>query len=618
MSQWSEAAMICVVAGFVAACSGGSGSSPAATVDTTPTTTVTSSNTTTNTTNTDQDGDTVQDSADLCPTVAGPVSNGGCPINANDADGDGTPNSSDQCPLVAGPSTNAGCPVTGNDADGDGIPDTTDHCGLQPGPVSNQGCPVSANDADGDDTLDSADKCLVVPGSVANDGCPVSPGDADGDGVPDTSDHCPYIPGPGTSDGCPLDTDNDGVPDDDDACDAIAGPVSNQGCPVSTTDSDGDTVPDSIDECPAQTGPASNNGCPLNSQQYRTPNDTIVTLTTDGSGHTSFVITVGSITYTGTYTTLNSGFDELRCTGTSQCRGYAIKIADNVIVFWWTDLNDPLKAVSLPTMAIVQGICPIQGANYNFVRLPSNTQKQAGWYPTNNGSGRDDMTVGGSDIAFNLRYVTFVPSFNGPALDDQYSCTNGIVHSAAGVSVSNSSSGLQIRDEGNGNGGSMGLLRPDQALAPASNPDFLQSHLGNRYFLGVQWNSTTGEVMALDGKYVSHGELTVVDTFTGNDNYQCKNTLGCVVSQVVNPATGVSRKTPFSRSFLSEFHDDNSPYVNYYGLFNITATHGTGAIAMNTVGHNGMYVLLEAVKGTAVGNQAGNAFNAVHLEYRKK
>jgi hypothetical protein len=250
--------------------------------------------------------------------------------------------------------------------------------------------------------------------------------------------------------------------------------------------------------------------------------------------------------------------------------------------------------------------------------LPSNTQKQVGWYPVDNGSGRDDMMVDGSNISFSLRYVTFVPSFNGPILDDKYSCTNGIVHSAAGVSVSNSSSGLQIRDDGNGNGGSLGLLRPEQALAPASNPDFLQSRLGNRYFLGVQWNSTTGEVMALDGKYLSHGELTVVDTFTGTDNYQCKNTLGCIVSQVVNPFTGVSKKTPFSRSFLSEFHDDNTPNVNYYGLFNITATHGTGAIAMNTVGHDGMYVLLEAVKGTAIGNQAGNAFNAVHLEYRKK
>ena len=613
MSQWSEAAMICMIAGVFAACSGGSGSSPAATVDTTPTTV-----TSLNSTNTDQDGDGVQDGTDLCPTVSGPSFNGGCPVSANDADGDGTPNSDDQCPLVVGPSTNGGCPVSGADSDEDGTPDTTDQCVLQPGPMSNQGCPVSANDADGDGTPDSTDKCILVPGSISNEGCPVSPTDADGDGVSNSTDHCPYVAGPANNNGCPADSDSDGVPDDDDACDSIPGPVSNQGCPVNTTDTDGDTVPDSSDECPTQAGPPSNNGCPVNSQQYRTPNDTVVTLTTDGSGHTTFVITVGQTTYTGTYTTLNSGFDELRCTGTPECRGFAIKIADNVIVFWWTELNDPLKALSTPTVAIVQGVCPAQGANYNFVRMPSNTQKQLGWYPVDNGSGRDDMSVDGSSIAFNLRYVTFVPTFNGPVLEGNYSCTNGIVHSAAGVSVSNSSSGLQIRDDGNGNGGSLGLLRPEQALAPVSNPEFLQSHLGNRYFLGVQWNSTTGEVMALDGKYISHGELVVVDTVTGNDNYQCKNTLGCIVSQVVNPFTGVSRKTPFSRSFLSEFHDDNSSNVNYHGLLNIAATHGNGAIAMNTVGHNGMYVLLEAVKGTAIGNQAGNAFNAVHLEYRKK
>lgn len=58
--------------------------------------------------------------------------------------------------------------------------------------------------------------------------------------------------------------------------------------------------------------------------------------------------------------------------------------------------------------------------------------------------------------------------------------------------------------------------------------------------------------------------------------------------------------------------------MNYYGLLNITAAQGTGAIAMNTVGQGGMYVLFEAVKGTAIGNQAGNDFNAVHLEYKKK
>ena len=609
MSQWGEAAMICIMAGLLAACSGGSGSSSETTADTTSHTVASN--------NTDQDGDGIEDSADLCPTVLGSSSNGGCPVSAGDADGDGTLDSSDQCPVVVGPSTNRGCPVPGTDVDGDGNPDTTDQCVFQPGPSSNQGCPVSPTDADGDGTPDATDKCVLVPGSLSNDGCPVSPTDADGDGVSDTTDSCPYIAAPGTSDGCPVDSDGDGVPSDDDACDTVPGPVSNQGCPVNTTDTDGDTVPDSTDQCPTQAGPSSNHGCPVNSEQYRTPNDTTVTLTTDASGDTTFVITVGATTYTGTYRTLNSGFDELRCTGTPECRGYAIKIADNVIVFWWTDLNDPLKATSLPMVAIVQGTCPIQGANYNFVRLPSDVQKQVGWYAVDNGSGRDDMMIDGSNISFNLRYVTFVPSFNGPILDDKYSCTNGIVHSAAGVSVSNSSSGLQVRDDGNGNGGSFGVLRPEQALAPASNPEFLQSRMGNRYFRGVQWNSTTGEVMPLDGKYLSHGELTVVDTVTGNDNYQCKDTLGCIVSQVVNPFTGVSRKTPLSRSFLSEFHDDNTSNVNYYGLFNIAATHGSGAMAMNSVGHDSMYVLLEAVKGAASVNQPGNVFNAVHLEYRK-
>ena len=64
MSQWGEAAMICIMAGLLAACSGGSGSipqrppaqrrlrSPAMTPI--------------------RMGDGLQDSADLCPTVLGP------------------------------------------------------------------------------------------------------------------------------------------------------------------------------------------------------------------------------------------------------------------------------------------------------------------------------------------------------------------------------------------------------------------------------------------------------------------------------------------------------------------------------------------------------------------
>ena len=73
MSQWGEAAMICIMAGLLAACSGGSGSSSETTADTTSHTVASN--------NTDQDGDGIEDSADLCPTVLGSSSNGGCPVS---------------------------------------------------------------------------------------------------------------------------------------------------------------------------------------------------------------------------------------------------------------------------------------------------------------------------------------------------------------------------------------------------------------------------------------------------------------------------------------------------------------------------------------------------------
>jgi hypothetical protein len=601
--HWRRMAFMVLIAGVLTACSGGSGSSP----------TGTKSGSNVISIGNDPDGDGVEGTADLCPTVYGPAFNAGCPVHPNDADGDGTEDSSDHCPLVVGPASNGGCPLDPNDADGDGTPDSSDNCPLQPGPLTNQGCPVSPDDADGDGTPDSIDMCPIVAGSITNQGCPVNPpNDADGDGIDDIYDSCPYVPGPGTTDGCPTDDDGDGIPNADDHCPSQPGPASNYGCPVDTSDPDGDGVVGPDDECPLQPGPASNHGCPLNSEEYRTPNNTIVKLTTDGSGNTSFEITIGSTTYTGSYKTLKSGFDEFRCTGTPACRGYAVKLTDNVIVFWFTDLTNPLVATSIPVVAVVQGDCPLNPAKHNFVRLPTDLQKTTGWLPGDNGSGLSIMNI---PLSFDLRNITFVPTYNGPWREDGFACMNGIIHSSAGTSVSNSSSGVQIRDDGPGAGGSLGLLRPIHSLGPLSNPGFLQSRLGNRYFRGVQWNNTTGEVQAIEGKYLQNGEMVEVDDITGNKPYECKDNLGCIVSKVVNPFTGVSQKKPFSRSFLSEF---NEPEVHYNGLFRFAGTHGTGAIALNPIGIKGSYVMFESAKGPSEGNTPGHSFNAVQIEYKKK
>lgn len=134
-----------------------------------------------------------------------------------DDDGDGVSNSKDMCPgTPAGVTVDEfGCPV---DSDNDGVADYLDKCPNTPAgaKVDSKGCPI---DSDNDGVADYLDKCPNTPAgeSVDANGCPL---DSDNDGVADNLDKCPGTPA-GVSvdkDGCPLDSDGDGVPDYRDKC----------------------------------------------------------------------------------------------------------------------------------------------------------------------------------------------------------------------------------------------------------------------------------------------------------------------------------------------------------------------------------------------------------------
>jgi OOP family OmpA-OmpF porin len=136
-----------------------------------------------------------------------------------------------------------------SDEDGDGVSDTDDLCPGTPSgvDVDGDGCPF---DDDGDGVYNYMDDCPDTPAGAAVDaaGCPT---DADGDGVFDGLDQCPDTPAGATvgADGCPTDADGDGVFDGIDTCpNTPAGAtVDESGCPM---DSDGDGVFDGIDKCP--------------------------------------------------------------------------------------------------------------------------------------------------------------------------------------------------------------------------------------------------------------------------------------------------------------------------------------------------------------------------------
>jgi OOP family OmpA-OmpF porin len=136
-----------------------------------------------------------------------------------------------------------------SDEDGDGVADTEDLCPGTPRGVAvdGDGCPF---DDDGDGVYNYMDNCPDTPAgaSVDANGCPT---DSDGDGVFDGLDQCPDTPSGATVDdnGCPTDSDTDGVFDGIDQCDntPVGAVVDATGCP---TDSDGDGVLDGIDQCP--------------------------------------------------------------------------------------------------------------------------------------------------------------------------------------------------------------------------------------------------------------------------------------------------------------------------------------------------------------------------------
>jgi len=210
---------------------------------------------------TDDDNDTVLDTADNCPLVA----------NADqlDTDGDLT---GDACDL---------------DDDDDGVADVDDNCRLdwnldQVNSDTDKFGDACDSDDDNDGVLDLApDNCRVVYNPSQSDSDADGVGDAcdndtDGDGVADDIDNCKTVKnadqkntdGDAQGDACDLDDDNDTIPDTTDNCplasnldqlntdqaSEVAGGATLPGVDilgdVCDPDDDGDGKLDGVDNCP--------------------------------------------------------------------------------------------------------------------------------------------------------------------------------------------------------------------------------------------------------------------------------------------------------------------------------------------------------------------------------
>ena len=228
----------------------------------------------------DEDGDGVEDAADLCPytEVGAEVNLEGCSQAQLDTDNDGVSNAEDECEGfddtidVDGDGIIDGCDTL-IDSDGDGISDAEDQC-----PGANDTIDVDADsiidcldaliDSDDDGVADADDLCpgeddtVDVDGDNVPDACDALI-DSDGDSVPDSEDVCPGyrddldIDADGIADGCDdlIDSDGDGVADYDDLCHGhddsinVDGDALPDGCDP-LIDSDDDGVADTDDICP--------------------------------------------------------------------------------------------------------------------------------------------------------------------------------------------------------------------------------------------------------------------------------------------------------------------------------------------------------------------------------
>ena len=210
----------------------------------------------------DSDGDTVDDSNDLC--YQGRTNWNSNP--QNDHDGDGCQDDTEDW-----------------DDDNDGVHDQSDTCNKGKKFWSTyQSNPITDNDHDGcrdldedddddnDGVLDQNDQCPTNRhgAEINSTGCEISFPDQDNDGIADSVDWCDDTSS-GLEvefNGCPYweDQDNDGIPDwDDDCADTIEGSeVGDDGCLI-LPDSDDDGIADVDDDCPNTTS-GSNvdlNGC---------------------------------------------------------------------------------------------------------------------------------------------------------------------------------------------------------------------------------------------------------------------------------------------------------------------------------------------------------------------
>ena len=273
-------------------------------------------------------------------------------------------------------------------------------------------------------------------------------------------------------------------------------------------------------------------------------------------GTFTVVNTTDSTTYSGTYSSLASGYTALTITSPAPATGYAKTVSNTATLVWLG------SGSTAPIVAAVQGDCPTSSTatNYNFVRIPSSAE--ATWTAASTGYGTmtADFTSA-ANMIFTVINKTFSAVPTVLAADSGWSCTQGII-SKGTAQMGVTASGIFLRDDGPSAGGSIGVVQPTTAVAGT-----IATDLAAKNFIGFQWNKNGGTPVteAIKGKYLALNASTVFDDGTGTGattTYTCNTAsvggivtpaLGCILGYSVNPVTdAVLAGTPGLLPLISE------------------------------------------------------------------
>lgn len=330
-------------------------------------------------------------------------------------------------------------------------------------------------------------------------------------------------------------------------------------------------------------GGGSNNSGGTTYLGTQSPGD-VWTWTLDNNNNFSAVNMTLSNTYSGTYTTLSSGFLKLSVTVSSDpaviatldvpAIAYAFEVPGTALIV------KPAGADSDVIVAAAQGTCPTADASYNWTVMPSATWDST----TDEAYGVSTSTVTGSNFDFVHNLYQLDGTLMATSSDAGSTCADGLITQTGDpLVVGLTPSGFLIGDNGPNEGGFMGMT------APAADVDLSATALAGKEFRGVLFrNGSTGDDTTLiwgrpnatTGTILDGGTYINDDVEAGVENTEVTVTFGTQPSPgVVNAVLDPLLAGLVSEDFTIMVNEINGKYF----IFGISTVEGNATEPYNLI-----------------------------------